>query len=97
VADFDSDLDGRHTATGRPRKASTATADAGVQVPPRSEEPVNHLLAASEATGYARLAIARSFQLVRQSGDPRVLPVAEALHGIERQLAILQRRLQDRR
>jgi hypothetical protein len=97
MADFDRDLDGSHTVTGRPPKASTARADARVQVTPQSEEPANPLLAAVETTGYARLAITRASQLVRQSGNPRVLPVAEALHGIECQLAVLQRRLHDRR
>jgi hypothetical protein len=95
--DFDSDLDARHTATGRPRKASTARVDAGAQVTPRSEEPANPLLAAGETTGYARLAIARASQLVRQSDDRRVLPVADALHGIECQLAILHVDWHDRR
>ncbi len=96
MADFDQTWT-RGTVPGRPRKASTARADAGMQVTRLSEEPANPLLAAGETTGYARLAIARASQLVRQSGDPRVLPVAEALHGVECQLAVLQRRLHDRR
>jgi hypothetical protein len=96
MADFDATWTGG-TVPGRPRKASTARADSGMQVTRLSEESANPLLAAGETTGYARLAIARASQLVRQSGDPRVLPVAEALHGVECQLAVLQRRLHDRR
>jgi len=96
MADFDPTWTGS-TVPGRPPKASNGRADAGMQVTRRSEEPVNPLMAAGETTGYARLAIARASQLARQSGDPRALPVAEALHGVECQLAILQRRLHDRR